>query len=168
MDSSSPLHQIDPALFFPSKQFKTVDPDYLCQICELVVQDPYECLNCYTLLCRSCCMPTNADPFCPNESSPPFFKKPHQKIVQDLEKQQFKCAFQKCPLVCDYGDYFKHLESCQYNSIKRNKKPLGNDSDDKVSHLESLVKTLVAESRKSQERQLGLEQQISQLTVQAS
>lgn len=90
----------------------------LCELCENILIDPYECSNCACCFCKECISSLEKEyPNCPNCLQIATFS-PSQLMTQFLSLFKYKCIF-GCGDDLTYNDLKTHLEKCSKINIKQ-------------------------------------------------
>ena len=103
---------------FPKSIFlKSINPDFLCSICQNIVRYPCECSSCGTLFCLNCINQnienSNNQKTCPSCNKIQFSFRPVGKVIKNiLSSLEVKCPNEDCLKIMTLEKYESHELIC--------------------------------------------------------
>lgn len=103
-----------------------IDDEFICSICQDVLQDPMTIIPCEHVFCRTCIVEWNRNSLtCPIDRTTVDKLQPAlRNFVNLLNKLQLRCKFSGCDATFPLGDVKSHDEKCDHNPSKGNKRAL--------------------------------------------
>ena len=98
---------------------QNIDREFICNICQDVLEDPLMISSCEHLYCSNCildCIKVHG--VCPQDRSPVSLRKlvqPIRTVKNLINKLKVRCNFDGCPQVLSLGELHNHLDKCEAN-----------------------------------------------------
>lgn len=127
-------HQITQSLIENYSEIQSFEEEILCYICQNVIIDPVQCIECQNTFCKDCLKQWNKkSSTCPFRCKT-FETKENKLLKRLLSKLQLKCP-NKCGKTISYDDFIKHTtktcskivsenDSITFNDIERLKEKI--------------------------------------------
>ncbi|CDW83315.1 early girl [Stylonychia lemnae] len=157
------VENIEPELFHPTYPGQQLNNNFICVICQSVVNDPLICNRCENVFCKKCLLLFSPQlNKCPMRCQMPQFGKPIRFFNQNLQELKFKCKYyHTCKQVVTYKNYQQHLRECLAESqpcthrkcVAICREYQMNNCSEVIKHLEKLCREQVAEIEELKQQQ---------------
>lgn len=129
---------VNEATIIKNAQYESFKDFIYCKNCELLMIEPFMCMNCQKKCCKECAENWKKNKNCPCNCKKPKFK----KVIEEnnfLSKMKFKCI-KGCEEEISFDDINKHYKSnCIKNKKKNSNEKQKVDTKDEKKKIEILT-----------------------------